>query len=109
MREIKFRAWWKYEDKWVYTVRGPSSTLHPNGGSFDFIEQFTGLKDKNGREIYEGDKVEDEHGFIKEVCYGNGAFYLKDHDVRYWLHDYAKQDIPGIASNLKVVGTIHDK
>jgi hypothetical protein len=60
MREIKFRAWNKkahdYETGWAY----PSQMVGP-GFAFDVpdhivLMQYTGLKDKNGKEIYEGDK-----------------------------------------------------
>ncbi|MGQ2227173.1 YopX family protein [Fructobacillus fructosus] len=61
MREIKFRAWHKpfkstkFGSKYIYGTK-----------AFDFwdmspedytLEQFTGLHDKNGREIYDGDIV----------------------------------------------------
>lgn len=56
MREIKFRAWDKRYNKlwsWEYI------TEHMNFGVFDSkdweLMQFTGLKDKNNKEIYEGD------------------------------------------------------
>jgi len=62
MREIKFRCWNKERKEMVYGV-----DLYADGGAFegtndnpyDFdretLGQYTGLKDKNGKEIYEGD------------------------------------------------------
>ena len=66
MREIKFRAWtgamiypleqvqWDYYGniKWTFPCESPEGMAYP------VIMQYTGLKDKNGREIYEGDIVE---------------------------------------------------
>lgn len=54
-REIKFRVWSPSEKK----MGMPFDPFHnPDGGLFDrdaiFI-QFTGLNDKNGKEIFEGD------------------------------------------------------
>lgn len=64
MREIKFRAW-DTEEKvmlnWFEFMWGTTTQelyeMHfkPNSGSSLVPMQYTGLKDKNGKEIYEGD------------------------------------------------------
>jgi uncharacterized phage protein (TIGR01671 family) len=55
MRELKFRAW----DKLEHIIINPSEFVLPmpcmSESDLWIIMQYTGLKDKNGEEIYEGD------------------------------------------------------
>lgn len=56
MREIKFRAW-SEKHKQMYTGIGPF--IDQSSGVSDHMPlmRYTGLKDKNGKEIYESDRV----------------------------------------------------
>lgn len=64
MREIKFRAWDKGTDSWHIFTPTTSVMCDPidryildSPDGLIVWEQFTGLLDKNGKEIYEGDII----------------------------------------------------
>jgi len=99
MREIKFRAWDKSTKKMYYEGFSISCTgqSDSDGGvyfsgrifkKYNPLEieymQFTGLLDKNGKEIYEGDVmewVEDPEDYFRgEVVFEEVAFAIKGQD-----------------------------
>jgi len=102
MREIKFRAWDK-ENKKMMKV----SSLHlenkeisvKENGTFHLFRmqdlmQYTGLKDKNDKEIYEGDILffrDENMKYI--VVWQDAAFIIKSIEIRKysekmcWLDD----------------------
>lgn len=77
MREIKFRAWLVHEKKYVEPLsisftsgRVSAINYEDNGKIVRVIQsqfvlgQYTGLKDKNGKEIWKGDIVSSHNGDI---------------------------------------------
>ena len=66
MREIKFRAWdGEHMNDMNYLANWHLGMINPND-ELPLFMQFTGLHDKNGKEIYEGDIIEQD-GLLREV------------------------------------------
>ena len=136
MREIKFRVWFPNQGRYMRREEAIDNLMDVTCGKlvFDIDEhndeseskveyftdgsyvlmQFTGLKDKNGVEIYEGDIVRGRYAdeyytyFIKNerVVFKNGCFGLLDNNdffttLDYYLEEQSKFEI-------KVIGNIYE-
>jgi uncharacterized phage protein (TIGR01671 family) len=94
MRKIKFRAWNGKQMCYHYAIRQDGRVMRYDEAEryavlkpefAPILMQYTGLKDRNGKEIYEGDFVKDNIVGICTVVFDNGTFKLKEVVNTVWL------------------------
>lgn len=106
MREVKFRVWDEEYKRYITGEDWSISVLNGNvrgkyGEEFTGfeIQQYTGLKGKNGKEIYEGDVM--KRIYTYEVRFDKGRFYLH--------HKSGHHVKNGFDIDFEVIGNIHEQ
>ena len=125
----KYRVWDKYLNVMITDVRGwvidqkkerfryfRDNNDMPDGMGTELmllenaiIEQCTGLKDKNGKLIFEGDVVEWEH---KAEEYDIVWFLWSEERMGWWCNDIFKNEFNICELNYnccEIIGNIHEK
>lgn len=82
-REIKFRVFYRPERKMRYFDLSDIGMLYQYGDPEEMdVMQYTGLTDKNGKEIYEGDILQ----VFKPNSYLRGVYVVKWNDIGMWAY-----------------------
>jgi uncharacterized phage protein (TIGR01671 family) len=125
MREIKFRAWSNVDKAMFYDVQSAydSSMTDETGKKHDvmdsfgqtlemperyIVEQYTGLKDKNGKEIYEGDILNDSSKIPYTVVFSEDfCGFVAEFDEVSGYVSHERLDCY-YDSSTEIIGNIHD-
>ena len=118
-REIKFRGKMIPENEWIFgtilRIQFPDPRYMPDWNmpykmvqgevNPDTIGQYTGLHDKNGKEIYEGDivKIKYRDEDIGKVIYEHNGFSI---DVTNMNKNYGR--VSFVNNFMEVIGNIYD-
>lgn len=121
MRELKFRAWFPITKELIVFcdpyICSEYSTISFETEKEDYkgicmlpddytevkmnvLMQFTGLLDKNGKEIYEFDKLKDLGGDIGIVEFDDGSFIIK--------HENGTSNFIARVNHFEIVGNIYE-
>lgn len=100
MRELKFRVWHTKKNCDYYELEDFCGVDDRYFLEDTIVEQYTGLKDENGKEIYEGDIIESSWNCERRVVEWNGIEGEWEHYLDFNTHSKYGGSV--------VIGNIHE-
>lgn len=98
--------WAVYHDDGSRRITGdPYAILNTPGN----LMQFTGLLDKNGKEIYEGDIVRMLMPFVNDTRYANYEVIFNMVELRFSVKDWPKHSVTPFIFGPEIIGNIYEK
>ena len=111
MREIKFRGWYSKINGGVMmqpNFNGPINEVFNDPNNTAVYMQYTGLKDKHGKEIYEGDIICYNYGKTesraKMIAKWVDAGFVLSAYKENWVYDLGEC----VPTTLEVIGNIYE-